>query len=176
MPRFTRGFNSLYLLHPYPHPPWGYFVEKWYNILTGPFTSFERASQFIMDNHSVENTNNTPIVEAPSNDVVKNPPLSWWRRFRLRRWHLVVLAAVLYGGVFLWNSHRTFKVSNNLDHQGPWYRQVGLAVRDSALWADRHFQPRYDWLGRPSVVYTVNGRTFLQKETGKPAVEVYSTK
>lgn len=101
------------------------------------------------------------------------------RQFKLPFWAAMVIAAFLllfctYRVVYNMNWNAPFALSDSLDHQGPWYRQMTLAPID---WVRaRQYYVEADFWGRKRVVYLVGDRQFVQARSGEPAVEVYPSK
>ena len=187
-----RGFNSLYLLHPLP--PWGSYPEKWYNILIGrhhrrSITNYYPSSIPM----NLPNSVLPPDLSLPSDAAAPQPPsgkpgakpaaapvvttapraTNGWKRAT------IALAAFILTGLFVGvvrevNDRKQFKISDTLDHQGPWYRQAALAPWDGAI-PRRQYELKRDFLGRKTVVYHVGPRVFVQTVSGQPAVELYPT-
>lgn len=132
-----------------------------------------------------------PGVQGPVSGGTPPPPLTRlpdggdsgdsWKNGSVRfpRWLIAVLLLILgvyagYQATYRYNWNQPFQLSDSLDHQGAWYRQVAVAPVD--YFRSRRYDIRADFWGRKFAVYTVGERRFLQTRSGEPAVEIYSSK
>lgn len=108
-----------------------------------------------------------------------SPERNGGRQFKLPFWVAMVLLTgfallCVHRVIYNMNWNRAFQVSDKLDHQGAWYRQVTLAPVD---WArSRRYYIEADFWGNKRVVYLVGNRRFVQSQSGAPAIEIYPTK